>query len=119
MTEYELAELTASVMSNFLTSFTVFLSIVSGYVITAFAVGEKLTKIQLSIVNVCFLISVGILGFLVVSIYHRFHDLALSIKIAQGTIVAVDFTWPLCALVLAIIFGCFVFMWNARSGNDD
>ena len=119
MTEYEIADLTASVLSNFLTSFTVFLSIVSAYVISAFAAGEKLTKIQLSIVNLCFLVAVGILGFLVISLYRRFHDLALSIGLARGYIVAVDFTWPLCALLLAIILGCFVFMWSARSGNGE
>ena len=67
MTEYEIADLTASVLSNFLTSFTVFLSIVSAYVISAFAAGEKLTKIQLTIVNLCFLVAVGILGFLVLA----------------------------------------------------
>jgi hypothetical protein len=34
MSEYELAELTTGAMSNFLTSFTIFVSIVTAYVIT-------------------------------------------------------------------------------------
>jgi hypothetical protein len=119
MTEYEVADLTATVLSNFLTSFTVFLSIVSAYVISAFSAGKRLSVLQLSIINSCFLVAVGILGFLVVSLYRRFYALALSITVEQGTIVAVDFTSPLCALLLSIIFGCFVFMWNVRNRDDE
>ena len=59
MTEYEVADIAASVLANFLTSLTVFLSIVSAYVISAFVAGQRLTKIQLSIVNLCFLVAVG------------------------------------------------------------
>ena len=58
MTEYEIADITASVISNFLTSLTVFLSIVCAYVISAFGAGKRLTKIQLSIINLCFVVSV-------------------------------------------------------------
>ena len=81
MTEYEVADITASVLSNFLTALTVFLSIVSAYVISAFAAGNRLTRVQLPIVNLCFLVSVGILGFLVVSLYQRFFALAQSIGV--------------------------------------
>jgi uncharacterized membrane protein YedE/YeeE len=119
MTEYEIADITASVMSNFLTSLTVFLSIVSAYVISAFGAGKRLTKIQLSIINLCFVVSVGILGFLAVSLFRRFFALAQSIHVEQGSIASVDFTWPLCALLIAIVFGCFIFMWNVRSGDDE
>jgi hypothetical protein len=119
MTEYEVADLTATVLSNFLTALTVFLSIVSAYVISAFGAGERLTKLQLTIVNLCFLVAVGILGFLVVSLYRRFYALAQSISKEQGSIAAVDFTWPLSALLLAIVFGCFIFMWNVRSGDNN
>jgi hypothetical protein len=119
MTEYEVADLTATVLANFLTSFTVFLSIVSAYVISAFSAGKRLSKLQLSVINSCFLVAVGILGFLVVSLYRRFYDLAHSISVARGTIVAVDLSWPLCVLLLSIIFGCFVFMWNVRNRDDE
>lgn len=92
MTEYEVADLTASVLSKFLTSLTVFLSILSAYVISAFSAGKRLSKIQLSIINLCFLVSAGILGFLVVSLLRRFFALAQSIGVERGTIGAVDFT---------------------------
>jgi hypothetical protein len=119
MTEYEIASLTATVLSNFLTAFTVFLSIVSAYVLAAFAAGDRLTRVQLSIINCCFLAAVGILGFLVVSLYRRFLDLAQSINVSQGWIAAFDFSWPLSVLLIAIIIGCFVFMWNVREDKQE
>ena len=119
MTEYEVADIAAAVMANFLTSLTVFLSIVSAYVISAFVAGERLSKIQLSIINLCFMAATGILGYLVVSLYRRFFALAQSINVDRGPIGDVDFFWPLCALLIAIVFGCFIFMWNVRSGDDD
>jgi hypothetical protein len=119
MTEYEVASLASSVLSNFLTSLTVFLSIVSAYVISAFTGGKRLTKTQLLIVNPCFLVSVGILGFLVISLYRRFYALAQSIDVERGSIATIDFSWPLSALLMAIVFGCIVFMWNVRREEGD
>jgi hypothetical protein len=92
---------------------------VSAYVISAFGAGKRLTKIQLLIVNLCFLVSVGILGFLVVSLFRRFFALAQSIHVERGYVGAVDFTWPLSALLIAIVLGCFIFMWNVRHGDDE
>ena len=48
MTEYEVADLAASVMANFLTSLTVFLSIVSAYVISAFVSTTPTTSSRLT-----------------------------------------------------------------------
>lgn len=115
MTEYEVADIAASVLGNFLTSLTVFLSIVSAYVISAFVAGQRLTKTQLSIVNFCFLIAVGILGYLVVSLFRRFFGLAQSIEVERGLIGEVDFTGPLCVLLVAIVLGSLIFMWNVRT----
>ena len=103
MTEYEVADIAASVLANFLTSLTVFLSIVSAYVISAFVAGQRLTKIQLCIVNMCFLVAVGILGYLVVSLFRRFFGLVQSIEVERGLVGEVDFTWPLSALLVAIL----------------
>ena len=119
MTEYEVADIAAAVMANFLTSLTVFLSIVSAYVIAAFVAGERLSKIQLSIINLCFVVSAAILGYLVVSLYRRFFALAQSINVDRGPIGDVNFTWPLSVLLVAIVFGCFIFMWNVRNRDDE
>ena len=119
MTEYELASLAAAVLSNFLTGFTVFLSIVSAYVIAAFSAGERFTSVQLCIINACFLAATLIVGFLVISVYGRFYGLAQSIDVEQGWIVAVDLSIPLCLLLVAMVVGCFVFMWNVRDTNHE
>ena len=119
MTEYEVADIAASVLANFLTSLTVFLSIVSAYVISAFVAGQRLTKIQLCIVNMCFLVAVGILGYLVVSLFRRFFGLVQSIEVERGLVGEVDFTWPLSALLVAIVVGSLIFMWNVRSEDGE
>ena len=72
MSEFELAELAGTAMSNFLTSFTVFISIVTAYVVAAFAAGRKLTKLQVSVVNTCFLIASVAMGLLSVFIFRVF-----------------------------------------------
>ena len=119
MTEYEIADIAASVLGNFLTSLTVFLSIVSAYVISAFAVGERLSGVQLFIVNACFLIATAILGFFVVALFRRFFELVQSIDVAKGIIGDIDFTWALCVLLLAIILGSLFFMWNVRTEGTE
>ena len=72
MSEFELAELAGTSMSNFLTSFTVFVSIVTAYVVAAFAAGRKLTKLQVSVVTTCFLIASVAMGLLSVFIFRVF-----------------------------------------------
>lgn len=119
MTEYEIASLAASVLSNFLTAFTVFLSFVSAYVIAAFSAGDRFTTVQLCIINACFLSAVGIVGYLVVSLYRRFYGLAQTIHVEQGWMAAFDLSIPLGLLLLAMISGCFVFMWNVRDANHE
>ena len=42
----EVAAITAAHMGNFLTAFTVFLSIATAYLIAAYLVGKKLTNLQ-------------------------------------------------------------------------
>ena len=57
MNRFEFAELSASAMSNFLATFSVFLSVATAYLVAAYLVGKKLTTLQLSIVNGSYLIS--------------------------------------------------------------
>jgi hypothetical protein len=90
---------------------------VSAYVISAFVAGQRLSKIQLSIVNLCFLVAVGILGYLVVSLFRRFFGLVQALEVERGLIGEVDFTWPLLALLIVIAFGSLIFMWSVR-GED-
>ena len=115
MSEYELADLAGAAMGNFLTSFTVFVSIVTAYVIAAFTAGKKLTRLQVFIVNGCFLIASGAIGLLSVLIFQVF--LARAEALGDSGVaspITVDFTWIVATLYVVLICGSFVFMRNVR-----
>ena len=124
MTEYELADIIASRMSNFLTALTVFFSIVTAYIVAAFMTGSRLTPIQYWIVNGCFLIAAGIVGFLVSAIFRQFYVLAFSSygegRGLEGAPPVVDFTWPLAVLMTIMVVGSLIFMHTTRKkGRND
>lgn len=54
MTEYELLDLVAGAIDGMYDSITLFLSIVSGYLLVAYLVGAKLTRIQTIIISTLF-----------------------------------------------------------------
>ena len=115
MSEYELIDLAAAIMANFFTTFTIFLSIVTAYVIAAFMAGDKLTKVQVSIINMCFLVSSGIIGWLSLSLFQRAATLAQRGETLRDvTILPFYSTWMVGALFAALILGCIFFMWNVR-----
>jgi len=118
MSEFELAELAGTAMSNFLTSFTVFVSIVTAYVVAAFAAGRKLTKLQVSVVTTCFLIASVAIGLLSVLIFRVF--LLRTQALSQlnnpdiGVGVVVDVTWAVAILYVILVCGSLVFMRDVR-----
>ena len=116
MSEFEFAEIAGLAMSNFLTSFTVFVSIVTAYVIAAFAAGQRMSNIQVSIVNTCFLIASGAMGLLSVLIFQNFLRRAQALSAVNDSPVEpiVDFTWAIATLYIILACGSLVFMWNVR-----
>jgi len=118
MIDYELANYASSVMNNFLSAATIYFSIVTGYAIVAFVAGDKLSRLQLVIVNISFTIAAGIMGILSILIFSRFFDLARKIQ-NSGDTPLVDFTYSLGTLVLVVYLGCLVFMWSVRKKPGD
>lgn len=115
MSEYELADLTTAAMSNFLTSFTVFVSIVTAYVIAAFTAGKRLTRLQVYIVSGCFLVASGAMGLLSVLIFQVFLARAEALgNSGVASPVTVDFTWVVATLYAVLICGSLIFMNNVR-----
>ena len=55
MTEAEFVELLQNATGHFMTSFTIWLSIVSAYLIAAYAVGRNLTAVQTFIIGVLYI----------------------------------------------------------------
>lgn len=115
VTEYELADLTGAAMSNFLTSFTVFVSIVTAYVIAAFTAGKRLSKQQVYVVNTCFLMASGAIGLLSVLIFQVFLRRARALGESEiAGPVTLDFTWVVATLYLVLVCGSLFFMRNVR-----
>ncbi len=85
-------------------------------IVAAFIAGARLTKIQLLIVNTGFVITAGIVDYLVVAIFDRFFSFAVRANVPAGSASPVDFTIPLGILVTTIFAGCLVFMWSVRRG---
>lgn len=61
MTPYEYADLAQTSFANAMSSFTVILSIVTGYLVTMYVIGTKLTRFQAAILISIFLFVVGFL----------------------------------------------------------
>ena len=120
MSEYEVTSLAASMMSNFLASFTIYVTIVTTYVITAFVAGSRLTFFQLSIVNACFTTSAVVIGFLSVTIYQRATSLAARTWGLAGTVAPpFDFTWVILLLYLCLLLGSYLFMSSVRKDRTE
>ena len=114
MTEYELLDYIASLMANFQTALALYFTIVTAYVVAAFIAGDRLTRLQLLIVNTCFAIAAGIVGSLTVLIFARFYSYAIQASVPDGAPL-IDFRWSLGLLVFTVFVGCLVFMWSIRS----
>ena len=115
MTEYELADLAGVAMGNFLTSFTVFVSIVTAYVIAAFSAGDRLTRLQAAIVNSCFLLASSAIGLLSILIFQAFLRRARALgESGVASPITLDFTWIVSLLYLVLVAGSLAFMFSVR-----
>ncbi|MDH4002829.1 MAG: hypothetical protein OEU52_16420 [Xanthomonadales bacterium] len=63
MTEYELADIIATYSSNSGTFFATYLTVLSGYLITAFVAGERLNTQQAFILNTGYIIATFVMIF--------------------------------------------------------
>ncbi|MEH6550670.1 MAG: hypothetical protein V7744_11850 [Pseudomonadales bacterium] len=116
MSQYELADYANSLLDTFLTEFTIFLTLVTAYIITAFVAGARLTTFQLWIINIVFSISTGIIGMLGFLTFSRFYMHAVIVETPAGSAVIepLDFSWPIAFLLSALVAGSFIFMWSIR-----
>ena len=117
MTEYEYADLIATYSSNAGAFFAVYLTVVSGYLITAFVAGPKLSSLQVTILNI---------GFVVASCMFTFAAFGAGVIRAQYTMKLLELgaesphaptTWLFFVFVTLMISGVLAslyFMWNVR-----
>ena len=119
MTEYELADYATSVMNNFLSAIAIYFSVVTAYVVAAYAAGDRLSKLQLTIVNGTFTIAAGIMALLSFLLFSRFYELANQAGESRGDTPLVDFSIPFGVLVTIVYLGCLLFMWSVRGKSDN
>jgi len=118
VTEFESAELAASIMGNFLASFTVLLSIVTAYVVAAFVAGRKLTRFQLIIVNVCFIASFIAIGWLSIIMLSRAAFLVQNSSSDIPTLLpTISLEGVIFALYVVLFAGSLSFMVNIRNSD--
>ncbi len=115
MSEYEIADLAESILSNYLATFTILLSLITTYVITAFVAGARLSKLQVVVVNLSFLTSTSMIAFLSLQLFQRATVMAQKSAAQFGTAVApFDFSGVLALLYLGLLVGAIAFMTSVR-----
>lgn len=121
MTPYEYADMSQTSFANAMSSFTLILSIVTGYLITTYLIGAKLTRFQVRLLTTMFLF---VMGFLTWSMSaYAFWGSFFS---AQGTL-DVEFAkffrpgaWTAGATAIMNLLTtamCLLFMWNVRTSK--
>jgi hypothetical protein len=122
MTEYELVESIGVYASNSLQALSLFLTIVSAYLIAAFMAGDKLARRQVIIINTLFIIGAllftySTVGLLIRQVYYA-SQLA---KIETDTFLAGRAPIaPIIGLVqLGGIAASLKFMWDIRHPKPD
>ena len=118
MTEYELADLTTSVMSNYIATYSVFLTIVSAYVIAAFVAGSRLSRAQVAFVTLCFLSVTSVTILLCATMLSRALALSLQSPLEELAPIPLGSTAPVVVTFLlqgVIVAGSVWFMSRARN----
>ena len=119
MTEYEIVDLAEAIGSNFLTTFTIIVSLTTTYVIAAFVAGARLSRFQLVVVNLLYVTSVGIIGFLSIQMFQRATVLVQRTAVQFDTAMRpLDLSWLVAALYCGLVIGAMVFMASVRSAGD-
>ena len=122
MTEYELLDSLNSTAGLLSTYITTYLSLTTAYLIAAYAVGAKLTRLQCSLVTLLYLIAASVMSVAMVSAGTRVVDLGMDL--GQINPVRAGFWSPwvyqvLAALSAGGVFASLRFMWDVRAPKPD
>ena len=117
LTEYELVDLAVNIQESITPAVSVFITIMSGYLVVAWLVGDKLTRAQVGLINVLF---VGFQVMLILSWSGRwefYFRLAKQLYSFDPIFYAV--THPAIValfgvLMVVSIVGSLKFMWDIR-----
>ena len=120
MTEYEMTDIIMSRFGHMTDQASLYFALVSGYLITAYIVGARLTRLQVTVVNTLYCLwTVGILGGYINTVSDTI-ELERAIRgagatPAAGKISDSSFAAYSFAIVQAIgIIASLIFMWSVR-----
>ena len=121
MTEYEILDVIVSRFSSMTEQASLYFALVSGYLITAYLVGAKLTRLQVSVVNGLYVVWVlGIIGGYtttvgaVLDLETALVALAKTSSKVSNTLYAYSFAVVQVVGLLASI----LFMWSVRHPKE-
>ncbi len=122
MTQFEMLDLAQSQMSNATANYAVFLSVVSGYLVTAYLIGADLTQAQVRLLTALFLIVTAVLIWSV-SAYvfwaDRYSTLARGDDVARSIMAPQPWLPIFMATInLLTVAGCLFFMRNVRHRKE-
>jgi hypothetical protein len=122
MSQYEVLDLAQSALSNSTASYAIFLSIVSGYLITAYLVGADLTRAQVRLLTTLFLIVTAVATWSMSGFLYWADQYSMMAR-GEGVARTIVSTQPFLPIVVATIniltvAGCLFFMWNIRHRSE-
>ena len=119
MTEYEMTDIIMSRFSNMTEQASLYFALVSGYLITAFLIGERLTRLQVTLINSLFILwTLGILMGYNTSVA-AVVDLDTAIRQLQSPSVGSNLGNSASAHIFSVvqamgIIASLIFMWSIR-----
>lgn len=128
MTEYELGEVISNAASNGMTSFTIWLSIASGYLVAAYSAGANLTTIQVLIVNILYFVCSVVFASITIIFVSRGVLLAgmkqelfpdSAIPLGYDNAIAEAAVLGLVLIMVGGILATLYFMWNVRHSKAE
>jgi hypothetical protein len=125
MTEYEILDVLATVNGNAVTATGVYFSVLTAYCLVAYVVGAKLTRYQVTFINVVFLVYNLIAALNVASMVNR--QLLMSNRLAEISAATRLIGEEGSALIIAIfvmlrvllVVGALGFMWQVRHAKTE
>ena len=122
MTEAELVEAWGLFLGNSQTALGLFLSVLTGYLIIAYLVGDKLTRTQVLILTVIYVCATTIISIWFYAWWSRALEFAMEAKqlnpdrqVANNAQAARGIT----LMLFMAIFASLYFMWGVRRKKDD
>ena len=117
MTEAELVEAWGLFLGNSQTALGLYLSVLSGYLIIAYLVGDKLTRAQVVIVTVLYVCATTIITLWFFAWWSRALEFAMEAKQLnpdRQVANSVQTTWSITVMLFMAIVASLYFMWSIR-----